>query len=270
MTRQLLLTITLVSLLFSVYNRAETWSKDPNYQEVSQPSIAQCVNAMEAHQRQWNIAHETALNAMVPGHVGMAGYNYSKNGKIYFSPSIYWRGGMPQETENQYDLMVECNDGRALFCIKLPNGATGYTKDGRLKLDRNRRLILSANGFPLLNEQNSEIILPSGKDFTVSKTGVIFINNNAIDKLKIAVFISTKEMSRCLEYTNGTIFQAIQKPVFDPNPEYNVRQGFIEVENTMRALLGNGTYSKYANEASAKAARSQIKLLTSAVQMANP
>ncbi len=249
--------------------QAVVWTKDSNYSEIPQPSIRMCIESMQAHQAQWSASNQETMHLNVPGFIREGGFNTSKGGRIRMVPYCYWTVGAADETGRPYDLMIE-SVGRSFFCVRLPDGKVGYTRDGRLSLDSNRRLIQLAGSLPLLNENDQDIILPQGSDLTVSKAGVIFVNNNPIDKIKVVTFENEKGMNNYLEKLNGTVFKLVGTPSYDPDPSYGIRQGFLEHANFYKALLGNQMYAKYANEGSAKIARSQIKLLTTAVQMANP
>ena len=60
--------------------------------------------------------------------------------------------GNNQTTENPTDVMV---DGEGFLQITMPDGTIGYTRDGALKLDANRRLV-TTEGYPL----EPEIYIP--------------------------------------------------------------------------------------------------------------
>ncbi len=259
-----------MSLLFFISAKksfAEIW---PYYDEMPHPALKTAVQSMIAHQRQWyNFALYT-LHMDTPGYVEAGGYNYSKNGRIAIKSFFRWRQGPPEETFQPLDAMIEAGN-RGFFCVRLPTGKVGYTLDGRFRLDNKRRLILLASEFPVLSESETEIILPEGKDIAISVSGLIFVDNAPVDKIKVIVFESESNMNEKLETINGTIFFAPEDPPrLDPKPVYQVRQGFIRKTGTIKALMGDGTYAKYGNESSAKAARSSMKMMTTVIQMANP
>ncbi len=260
--------IVLLGLHLSTSLWAELWAPN-NYVEIPQPSIVACQEGMIAHQRQWYLFHLYTQNLDVPGCLEEGGYNISKNGHIICNQFLRKRGTVPQETNNPLDFAIDIAC-RGFFCIRLKDGHIAYTMDGRFRLDSNRRLVTLTGRFPVLSENGSDIVLPDGKDITCSKSGVIFVNNTPADKFKVAVFADEDTIATHLEKISGTILVEKNHPRFDPSPEYAVLQGYLNMNGVLKALTGDGLFFKYGNEACAKAARSEIKLLTSAVQMANP
>ncbi len=258
--------LALLVLNTAIY--AELWAPG-GYEEIPQPSIVTCKEGMITHQRQWYYFHLYTMNLDVPGYIEDCGYNMNKNGHIIARSFYRKRGGVPQETNNPLDFAVDIAD-RGFFCIRLKDGHLAYTRDGRFRLDSNRKLITLTGRFAVLNENGNEIVLPDGKDITCSKSGVLFVNNAPVDKLGVAVFVDDQTIANKLEKISGTILVEKGRPEKVPNAEYAVLQGYVNMNGVLKALTGDGLMWKYGNEASAKAARSQIKLLTSAVQMANP
>ena len=259
--------LVLMLLFFTVNPQAATTWTD--YEEIPNPAIKTCMESMNAHQTQWNFFHLYTMNLDVPGYIEIGGYNQKVDGKITCKPFMRWRSGPPQETANPLDFFIEARN-KGFFCVRLPSGGEGYTRDGRFKIDNKQRLIMRAGGLPVLGEGGKQIIMPPGKDVAVSKAGVIFMDNVPVDKFKMTVFLDEKDMRDGIETINGCVFYLTKVIPIDPNPEYAIRQGFLEQQNTLKALTGDIIAAKYANEASAKVARMSTKTMTSAVQMANP
>jgi flagellar basal body rod protein FlgG len=265
--RLFLFVIYILGLGFSLPAWAELW---PDYSEVNNPTLRTTIQSMIAHQRQWNLFNLYTLNLDTPGYVEIGGYNSSKGGNIRIEQYFRWREGPPEETNKPLDFMVEAGN-RGFFCVRLPTGKIGFTKDGRCKLDNRRRLVLIASGLPILSESDSDIILPEGNEIAVSASGLIFVDNGPVDKIKVTVFNSENDMTKKLMTVNGVIFYAPEAlPDLDPQPSYQVRQGFMRKSNVLKALTGDILMARYANEAVAKAGRSSTKLMTTVVQMANP
>jgi len=248
---------------------AETWSDD-NYQEMTQPSMQLAIESINAHQRQWYNFHVYTMNLDVPGFLEQGGYNISKDGHIRMEHFLRRRGGVPQESNNPMDFAFDID--WAFFCVRMPDGRIGYTRDGRFRVDANRRLITLSGRLSVLNENNQEIFIPEGDEIAVSRSGVIFVNNNPVDKFKVVLFEDDDTLALDVENYNGTILVDVpgKTPRFRESSDYAVLQGYLSMNAVLKALNGDGLLWKYGNEASAKAARSQIKVLTSAVQMANP
>jgi len=66
---------------------------------------------------------------------------------VYMQPTqIMPDQGTLATTTNPLDLSLT---GEGFFQVKLPNGSTGYTRDGRFSLDANKRIV-NASGYPLV------------------------------------------------------------------------------------------------------------------------
>jgi flagellar basal-body rod protein FlgG len=69
-------------------------------------------------------------------------------------------------TENELDVAIE---GEGFLQIEIPNGTTGYTRSGALKLDSEGRLT-NSDGYPLL----PAIAIPDGsRQITISESGIV-------------------------------------------------------------------------------------------------
>ncbi len=70
------------------------------------------------------------------------------------------------QTDNALDIAIE---GDGLFQIDLPDGNSGYTRAGTMKLDGDGRIVTS-DGYPL----SPEIVVPdNATELTISETGVV-------------------------------------------------------------------------------------------------
>ncbi|MDP1900673.1 MAG: flagellar basal-body rod protein FlgG [Rubrivivax sp.] len=74
--------------------------------------------------------------------------------------------GSLQQTGNNFDLAVK---GQGFFQIQLPDGTTGYTRDGSFQVDANGQLVTNA-GYAV----QPGITIPAGASgVTVSETGIV-------------------------------------------------------------------------------------------------
>lgn len=62
------------------------------------------------------------------------------------STQLLTHQGALRSSQNPLDWAIE---GEGFFQVRLPNGQTGYTRDGQFMLDANRRLV-NSNGYPLV------------------------------------------------------------------------------------------------------------------------
>jgi len=238
----------------------------PEVEEITDPSIRMVVQSMRAHQTQWYAILVQTTNVDTPGYVEPGGYNYKdKNGNIEMIPFYRWRAGPVVETGNTLDFYLDAGS-RGFFQVLLPTGL-GYTRDGRFTLTMNRKLVMLAGGFPVLGERG-EIYLPPGSEIAVSKTGQIFVDGSPVDRMKVILF-KDKGLAQ-LEALNGSIFFLSGDPEIDPEGEYGVRQGFLEQNNVLKALIGDGAMAARAYEATSKAGKSITKEMNSAIQLGSP
>lgn len=93
---------------------------------------------------------------------------------------IFTQGNV-QTTDNPTDI---CIQGEGFFQIQLPDGTTGYTRDGSFKLDANRRLV-TTDGYPLTDNiefpQNTtldSIVISSTGEVSYTADGASVNNGN--------------------------------------------------------------------------------------------
>ncbi len=238
----------------------------PEVEEIEDPSIRMVVQSMRAHQTQWYAILVQTTNVDTPGYVEPGGYNYKdKDGNIEMMPFYRWRSGPVVETSQALDFYLDASS-RGFFQVLVPTGL-GYTRDGRFALTLNRKLVMLAGGFPVLGERG-EIYLPPGNEIAVSKTGQIFVDGSPVDRMKVVLF-KEKGLSQ-LESLNGSIFYCSGDPEIELEGEYGVRQGFLEQNNVLKALVGDGAMAARAYEATSKAGKSITKEMSSAIQLGSP
>lgn len=76
--------------------------------------------------------------------------------------------GNPKPTENPYDMMIQ---GSGFFQVQMPDGSTGYTRDGSFKVDGNGNVV-SADGYLLI----PNITVPqNASEFSVGEDGIVSV-----------------------------------------------------------------------------------------------
>lgn len=151
-----------------------------------------------------------------------------KTGGVY---RIAEQGALSQ-TDNPYDMAIQ---GKGFFQITMPNGVTGYTRDGSFQLSDQGELV-TADGFPV----QPGITVPQGAvAVTVSKTGEVQITlagtpaPQTIGQLQLATFVNEAG----LEALGGNNFLETaasgQATIASPGePGFGtITQGFIEQSN---------------------------------------
>lgn len=181
---------------------------------------------------------------------------------------IFTQGNV-QQTGNNKDLAIQ---GEGFFQILLPDGTTGYTRDGSFQVDSQGQLV-TASGFPV----QPAITIPSnatsytvGRDGTVSITiagssavsniGAIqlstFINPAGLQSKGENIFVETSASGNANANTPGT------------NGAGLLNQGYIETSNVnVVEELVNMIQTQRAYEINSKAITTSDQMLQKLTQM---
>jgi flagellar basal-body rod protein FlgG len=114
---------------------------------------------------------------------------------------IFTQGDLIQ-TENELDIAIE---GNGFLQIEQPNGNTGYTRAGALKLDSDGRLT-NSDGYPL----TPAITIPDGyTQITIGETGIV---SALIDNDTASTELGTIQLAT---FTNNSGLLAIGQNLFE-------------------------------------------------------
>lgn len=122
------------------------------------------------------------------------------------------------ETGRPLDLAI---GGAAFFTVETPQGLQ-YTRDGRFRLDEQRRLV-TADDYPVLGE-GGPITIPPG-DVWVDPDGTVRVNDQVVGRLLLT------------EFPAGARLQLVEQNRYTsdgagaPSQTAGVSQGFIEQSN---------------------------------------
>ena len=133
-------------------------------------------------------------------------------------PELDLSQGALVETGRPLDLAIT---GAAFFTVQTPEGLQ-YTRDGRFRLDEQRRLV-TADGYPVLGE-GGPITIPPG-DVWVDPDGTVRVNDQVVGRLLLTEFpadaqLQLVEQNRYTSDVAGT-----------PSQTAGVSQGFLEQSN---------------------------------------
>lgn len=133
-------------------------------------------------------------------------------------PELDLSQGALVETGQPLDLAIA---GAAFFTVQTPQGLQ-YTRDGRFRLDEQRRLV-TADGYPVLGE-GGPITIPPG-DVWVDPDGTVRVNDQVVGRLLLTEFpadaqLQLVEQNRYTSDVAGT-----------PSQTAGVSQGFLEQSN---------------------------------------
>ena len=102
------------------------------------------------------------------------------------TPRMFTQGNL-QQTGNQLDVAI---NGQGFFQITLPDGTTGYTRDGSFQVDSNGQLVTN-NGFavnPAITIPANALAVTIGQDGTVSATVPGQVAPQTVGQLQLASF----------------------------------------------------------------------------------
>ncbi|WP_151702608.1 flagellar basal-body rod protein FlgG [Nitrincola alkalilacustris] len=111
------------------------------------------------------------------------------NGTRLVSTQKMFQTGEMQVTDNAFDLAI---GGAGFFQVLLPNGETGYTRNGQFHLGPEGQLV-TAEGFPLLPEINvpqDAIEVSIGSDGTVQAVVAGQVELDDLGQIELANFIN--------------------------------------------------------------------------------
>ncbi len=140
--------------------------------------------------------------------------------------------GAPNQTGNRYDMAIQ---GRGYFQVTMPDGQTGYTRDGTFQLSDQGELV-TADGYPVQPGIN---VPPDVVDVAISKTGQVQVklagqtDMQTVGQIQLATFVNEAG----LEALGGNMFlvspasgEATIGSPGDPGLGTTM-QGFVEASN---------------------------------------
>ncbi|RUR41405.1 flagellar basal-body rod protein FlgG [Vreelandella populi] len=144
---------------------------------------------------------------------------------------LHTQGGLEQ-TENSRDLAI---NGEGFFQVLLPDGTTGYTRDGSFQLNENGQMV-TANGYPLepaIFVPENALAVTIAEDGTVSvrQPGIALDNN--VGQITLTSFINPAG----LESVGGNLYLetgasgAPNENIPGNNGAGRLFQGYVETSN---------------------------------------
>ena len=135
--------------------------------------------------------------------------------------------GSLRRTDNEFDVAIE---GDAFLTVRGPNGDR-YTRDGRLRLDPNGRLI-TQTGDPVLGDGGDEITLRlDGPSPTIAPDGTISQGPTRVGRIGLVRFDNKSGLSK--EGESRFIADGVAP---EPAPDVQLRQGMLETSNAQPVL----------------------------------
>lgn len=134
--------------------------------------------------------------------------------------------GPLEPTYNDLDLALERSGFFAVRISASQDGEEiGFTRDGRLTLDGDGRLVMAASGLPVLDPQDRPIYLDTSAGMLVQADGTIIQRGEPVARIQIADFPDRK----LLQKKEGGLFVPPGDALENRIPaEARIRQGFLE------------------------------------------
>ncbi|WP_353978882.1 flagellar basal-body rod protein FlgG [Salinicola endophyticus] len=101
---------------------------------------------------------------------------------------LHTQGGL-QNTENSRDLAI---NGKGFFAVQMPDGTTGYTRDGSFQVNQNGQLV-TAGGYPVdppITIPQNALSISVAQDGTVSVTQPGTSQSNQVGQIMVSTFIN--------------------------------------------------------------------------------
>jgi flagellar basal-body rod protein FlgG len=181
---------------------------------------------------------------------------------------IHTQGNL-QQTNNQLDVAIQ---GAGFFQVLLPDGTTGYTRDGSFQTDNQGQLVTS-NGFPV---QPSITIPANATSVTIGQDGVVSVTQPGtatavqVGSIQLATFINPaglESMGQNLYQETGSSGAPLAN-VPGTNGTGTVSQGFVETSNVnVVEELVNMIQTQRAYEMNSKAVTASDQMLQKLTQM---
>lgn len=177
--------------------------------------------------------------------------------------------GSLQQSNNNLDVAV---DGNGFFEITMPDGTTGYTRDGSFKLDSQGRIVTS-DGLPVA----PGITVPAdAKQISISQSGVITVTvagnptPQQIGQLTMSSFINPAGLEPIGQnlYLESAASGAPQQGTPGTTGLGIIRQGFLENSNVnVVEELVNMIQAQRAYEMNSKAITTSDQMLAKLAQL---
>lgn len=159
------------------------------------------------------------------------------HGVMPYASKKNFKQGSFIETNNTFDLAL---DGKGFFVVSLPNGDLRYTRDGSFKLsvDGDESTIVTSDGYKLLNDSDTEIIIEEGvTGINISENGTITgLNSDGekieLGKIKLVRFMNAEGLlSVGKNLYEQTIASGDATEISENDLDTKVLQGFLEASN---------------------------------------
>lgn len=205
-------------------------------------SMYQAAAAMNVNTRWQEAISENLASSSIPGYkkqelsfgaveAGMKAGAASKTVPVpRASVSTNFKAGDLKYTGAPTDLALE---GKGFLAVQLPDGNTGYTRDGELHISPSGQLI-TKQGYSVLGDNGPVQLDPSNPGpLNIAPTGEISQGSDLKGKLKVVEFDDPHQLS---PISRGYFLAANGKAKESDSPSTLFRQGYLEGANTSTSM----------------------------------
>jgi flagellar basal body rod protein FlgG len=203
-------------------------------------SLYQAAAAMNATAQWQDLIAQNLASASMPGarkqevsfsdvQAGLASNLAGSQQANFYIPTVStvtsFKPGDMCSTGNAMDFALE---GPGFFTVQLPDGRSGYTRDGQFQISATG-LLVNKEGYPVMGEGGPLQLNPNSSDaITISATGTVSQGSETRGKIQITEFQHPEKLMPLGSQDFSPNGQDAQ-PV--PAVATQVRQGFIEAAN---------------------------------------
>ena len=152
-----------------------------------------------------------------------------------------YSNGSLQFTNNPLDVAI---DGEGFFVVNTGEGER-YTRNGHFRVDEQRQIVanedetysekrerrlVTADGYPVLSEQNAPIVIPNVDNVEISPEGLIKVNGKVIERINLVTF----ENPQALSQAEAGLFKTDEIPI--PIEAPKIIQGALEESNVQAVV----------------------------------
>ena len=147
-----------------------------------------------------------------------------------------YSNGSLQFTNNALDVAI---DGEGFFVVNNGEGER-YTRNGHFRVDEQRQIVatedssyaetverrlVTSDGYPVLGEQLTPIVIPNADKVEISPEGLIKVNGTVVEKLQVVTF----DNPQLLAQAEAGVFKTDETPI--PVEQPKIIQGALESSN---------------------------------------
>lgn len=197
-----------------------------------------------------------------------SGFQVGTGVRAVATERLHSQGGM-QGTENSRDLAI---DGEGFFQVQMPNGDTGYTRDGSFQKDQNGQLVTSSGYLiqPTISIPQNALSITVAKDGVVSVTQPGTTQSAVVGQIQLATFVNNSGLQSIGE--NLYLETDASGPANESQPGLNgtgkLLQGYVETSNVnVVEEMVSMIQTQRAYEINSKAVKTSDEMLARLTQL---